>query len=285
MKTKIQVCVLVITLLSLCISSIESLGFNLVMQYVRCTEPNIGVIPSDATFRRRLAAYDTVDKAMSFYREIYTQYNTTSNSALRQCMLGIYYDGFMFLKEDFFNTYTRVVKEVKAPYKLLPLDKIDTMILLYLQLYKETHPYYVDYILKYEYSFSTFFHYKETTPCGEYLFNDDFRGMINPNNMRLLRSSDCPDINFNVASPQEIENAVKCELKQMNKHCVKPALRYLAVILATSYPQIIKGDLYSYASSLTNGLSGLNSSPRSSIGTIYWIMSFVTLLFSFINIF
>lgn len=285
MISNIQISVLVVLLLCLCISSIESQSFSLVSNYIRCTESTTGSVPSDETFKRRLVEYDTLDKAMLFYRKIFTEYNSTTGSNLRTCMNDQYSDGNLFLRQDFFNSFRKVVRDVKAPYKLLSVNDMDSFV-IFLQYLQEMHPFYLDFVLKYEHSIVMLFYYKETTPCAKLILTDNVKTIPMPksNLIKSLRyEANCPFVDLDSGSPQQIENYIKCVLEEMSTICVKPALKYFATIFAADYPQIIKGDLYSYASSLTNKFPD-NRSSRSSFASVYLIM-FLVALFSYVYVF
>lgn len=283
MVSKIQISVLVVVLVGLCISSIESQSLNLVANYVYCTEPPTGSLASDETFKRRLAAYDTLEKVMLFYQKIYTEFNSTDGTALRKCMENIYLDGYLFLKQDFFDSFSKVVKDVKTPYQLLPINEMNYAVSFFQNL-QLSRPFFVDFIIKYEHSFLMFYYYKETTPCARLIFDNNLKITVNSSLATSLRyQPDCPFINFNTASPQQIEDYLKCTLEEMSTVCVNPALKYFATIFAANYPQIIKGDLYSYASSLTNKFPD-NNSARSSFASVYLTVFLVT-FFSYFNIF
>lgn len=276
---------MVVLHLCLCISSIESQSFSLVSNYIRCTESTTDSVPSDETFKRRLVEYDTLDKAMLFYRKIFTEYNSTTGSNLRTCMNDQYSDGNLFLRQDFFNSFRKVVRDVKAPYKLLSVNDMDSFV-IFLQYLQEMHPFYLDFVLKYEHSIVMLFYYKETTPCAKLILTDNVKTIPMPksNLIKSLRyEANCPFVDLDSGSPQQIENYIKCVLEEMSTICVKPALKYFATIFAADYPQIIKGDLYSYASSLTNKFPD-NRSSRSSFASVYLIM-FLVALFSYVYVF
>lgn len=282
-----QIKLIVVLILGVLMRPTKSSSFTLLMNYIRCTESNSVILPSDATIRRRLAGFNTLEKSLSYYQIIYTDYNKTTSSALRKCMgEDFYQDGHLFLNQDFFGSFTTAVKDMKAQFELLPLNEIGDTMIFYFEILHLTHPFYVDYVLKYEHSFVMFHYYEETIPCGESLRRNAFKKSWKSNTTRLLKfESNCTQVDVDSASSQHIEDYIKCELRELSQVCVKPTLKFIATVLAARYPQIIKGDLYSYAISLTNNLfPDPNSSSGTSFASVYFIVFLVT-LFSYINIF
>lgn len=250
--------------LGLTTGKLESVGLLIVPDYIRCTEGNQSL--TDDMYRRRLAEYNSLDKSLYFYQEIYrilTECDTDTCNCMSQFYFGTYYN--LFFRPGYLKSFQEALRGLKARYKFRPIEEINKDLLnldsvFNSYLFQTTQPFYNNFTLYNEFSTQNMFFYQETMPCIKAFYDNE--GLFT---CSLGYTFDDARV-LTIKSVNElIEKFYKCVIKEMNKFCVKPALIYFALLFFSNFPDIVQGDLYAYARSITDPLPDLPDGTDSTV--------------------